>query len=95
MTTSVEAERKTLRAFRPTSARAVHVSCDDCYLVVTLEDGRIVQVPLLWFPRLHAASPVERTECEIAGGGTSLHWAGLDEDLTVANLLAGADTEST
>jgi len=29
------------------------------------------------------------------GGGVSLHWPEIDEDLFVANLQAGADWEST
>jgi hypothetical protein len=69
--------------------------CDADALVVTLEDGRVIQIPLAWFPALAAATPKQRSRCEIAGGGTSLHWEQIDEDLCVANLLAGGDKEST
>ena len=31
---------------------------------------------------------------QIGGGGTSLHWPELDEDLSVAGLMAGADWQS-
>lgn len=87
-------ERQWSRSYRPNSARAVEVTCDADALVVTLEDGRVVQIPLAWFPALASATPKQRARCEIAGGGTSLHWEDIDEDLTVANLLAGGDTTS-
>lgn len=61
---------------------------------VTLMDGRLLSVPLVWFPRLRKGTPEQRAQCEIAGGGISLHWPELDEDLSVAGLLAGADVES-
>lgn len=56
---------------------------------VRLTDGRTVSVPLLWFPRLHAATPEQRLRVEIGGGGRGLHWDELDEDLSVAGPLAG------
>jgi len=62
---------------------------------VTLIDGRIVSVPMIWFPLLHAATPEQRAQYEIGSGGRSLHWPDLDEDLSVAQLLAGADLSST
>jgi hypothetical protein len=71
------------------------VRCDEDFLVVTLEDGRVVQAPLEWFPLLRDATPDQLSRCEIGGGGVSLHWSDIDEDLSVANLLAGGDKEST
>jgi hypothetical protein len=58
---------------------------------VTLTDGRILSVPLIWFPLLHIASPQQRNQYEIGAGGRSLHWPEIDEDLSVAQLLAGAE----
>jgi len=52
-------------------------------------------VPILWFPVLREATPDQRTKYEIGGGGTSLHWPELDEDLSVAGLMAGADLRAT
>jgi hypothetical protein len=40
-----------------------------------------------------AATPKQRKKYEI-GGGIGLHWPELDEDLSVAGLLAGADQAS-
>jgi len=56
---------------------------------VQLADGRIIGVPLAWFPRLLHASPEQRLRYEISGGGQGLHWDELDEDISVAGLLAG------
>ena len=62
---------------------------------VHLRDGRVIGVPLAWFPRLLAATPEQRFKYEIGGGGIGLHWPDLDEDLSVAGLMAGADLNST
>ena len=68
-------------------AQAVHVT--DESLAVDLADGRTVIVPLVWFPRLWHGSAEERSRLEIVGDGAYIHWPDLDEDLTVASLLAG------
>ena len=57
-------------------------------------DGRMLTVPLLWFPRLFAATSEQRAAVEIGGGGISLHWPEIDEDLSVANLMASGDWRS-
>jgi hypothetical protein len=61
---------------------------------VFLTDGRMLSVPLLWFPRLRSATPEQLAQVEIGGGGVGLHWPEIDEDLSVANLMAGADSLS-
>jgi hypothetical protein len=83
------------RAFRPTTALAKSVRFDEAMMHVTLTDGRVISVPLIWFPLLHEASPQQREHYEIDGGGISLHWPEIDEDLSVAGLLDGADWQST
>jgi hypothetical protein len=57
---------------------------------VDLADGRTITVPLSWFPRLEKASPAQRANWRIAGGGFGIHWPDLDEDLSTAGLLRGA-----
>jgi hypothetical protein len=54
---------------------------------VDLSDGRTLGVPLAWFPRLLHASPDARSRVEISRIG--LHWEDLDEDISIAGLLAG------
>ena len=58
-------------------------------LVVGLRDGRVVSVPLTWYPRLASATPSERRRWELVGPGIGIHWPGLDEDVSVEALLAG------
>lgn len=82
------------RAYRPTHALAQSVKFADEMIHVHLTDGRIISAPLIWFPLLYEATPEQRDHYEIGGGGTSLHWPEIDEDLSVAGLLAGADVES-
>jgi hypothetical protein len=79
----------------PTSALAKAVTFDDAAMHISLLDGRSLSIPLVWFPTLYAATPEQRARYEIAGGGISLHWPDLDEDLSIAGLMAGADPRST
>ncbi len=82
------------RSFVPTEALAQSVKFDDDMMHVALTDGRIVSVPLAWFPRLSSATAQQRANCFIGAGGRGLHWDELDEDLSVAGLMAGADWRS-
>ena len=91
MTTSPNERPSLTHSYRPTTALAKAVTLDDITMHVQLTDGRTVSVPLLWFPRLQAAQPEQRLRVEIGGGGRGLHWDELDEDLSVAGLLAGGD----
>jgi len=68
-----------------TSAKAVRF--DDNIMWVELSDGRMLGIPLAWFPRLLHATPEQRQKCELTFSG--LHWDELDEDISVAGLLAG------
>ncbi|HZE62395.1 MAG TPA: DUF2442 domain-containing protein [Pyrinomonadaceae bacterium] len=95
MSTLVGNDAKSQRAFVPTTALAKSVDFDEDTMHVLLTDGRRISVPITWFPLLLKASPEQRTKCEIGGGGTSLHWPELDEDLSVAGLMAGADLQSS
>ncbi|HEX8387487.1 MAG TPA: DUF2442 domain-containing protein [Sphingomonas sp.] len=70
-----------------TSARAIAVRFDDYMMHVDLEDGRELGVPLAWFPRLLHGAPELRRQVTISASG--LHWDELDEDISIAGLLAG------
>ena len=58
-------------------------------LEVVLRDGRILSVPLDWYPRLAHGSPRERQRWRLIGGGIGIHWPDLDEDISISGLLAG------
>jgi len=98
MSTSVESHPKNKpkfrRAYVPKTALAKDVKFADEMMQVLLTDGRIISVPIIWFPLLHEATPEQREQYEIGGGGVSLHWPEIDEDLSVLSLLAGADMQS-
>src|ERR1700685_3969027 len=66
---------------------ATAVRFDEHTMWVDLTDGRTLGVPLAWFPRLLQASPDTRARVEISRVG--LHWEDLDEDISIAGLLAG------
>lgn len=70
-------------------ATARNVTLNDDALVVDLADGRTIGVPLAWLPRLAHATPTEKTNWRLIGDGTGIHWPDLDEDVSVASLLAG------
>ena len=67
------------------SARAVRF--DDNSMWGELSDGRTIGVPYAWFPRLLNATLKQRETVEI--GRFGLHWEDIDEDISIAGLLAG------
>ena len=68
---------------------AQNVKCTDDSLVVELVDGRIITIPVSWFPTLSNASKAQRDNWELLGDGEGIHWPDVDEDLSVAGLLTG------
>jgi hypothetical protein len=70
-------------------ARAQRVDVNEHALVIELVDGRVITVPLAWYPRLWYGTAEERSHIEIIGDGTLIHWPDLDEDLSVTGILAG------
>lgn len=74
-------------AANPVLASAV--VCTDDELIVSLSDGRSLSVPIVWFPRLVKANASERADYELLGNGEGVHWPQIDEDISVAGLLAG------
>lgn len=70
-------------------AKATNLHFDENTMWVDLSDGRQLGIPLAYFPRLLQATPEQRTNFIISGGGTGLHWEELDEDICVEGLLAG------
>jgi hypothetical protein len=78
----------------PTVLRG-RVEISDDTLSVELSDGRAIAVPLVWFPRLVHGTDQERNYWRPIGQGQGIHWPDLDEDISVASLLAGnRSTES-
>jgi hypothetical protein len=70
--------------------RVAGVEFDENSLSVALMDGRTISAPLVWYPRLLGATPAQRQNWQIAGGGYGIHWPDIDEDLSTEGLLRGA-----
>jgi hypothetical protein len=70
-------------------ALAIRVDVSADTLSVELADGRTIAVPLAWYPRLAHATAEERGSWRLIGSGQGIHWPPIDEDISVANLLAG------
>jgi hypothetical protein len=74
---------------------AVDVRATDDRLVIELEDGRTISLPLSWYPRLLHSTPEERSNYRLIGGGSGIHWSDLDEDLSVEDMLAGRRSQES
>ena len=68
-------------------ATPVGVACDNDNLKVQLNDGRVLQAPLWWFPRLASAMPEARARVELSPMG--MHWPEIGEDISIASILRG------
>jgi hypothetical protein len=69
------------------SVRAMSVRFDQDNMWAELSDGRMLGVPLAWFPRLPRATREQCEACRLSGRG--VHWEALDEDVSITGLLAG------
>lgn len=72
-----------------TDNRVKEVSVTEELITFHLMDGRVVSVPLAWSWRLTEATPDQRNNFEIIGDGYGVHWADVDEDLSVEGMFHG------
>ncbi len=70
-------------------ALAENASVTEDSLIVDLDDGRTISVPLAWFPRLLHGTEEERNNWRLIGKGEGIHWPDLDEDISVEGILFG------
>lgn len=73
----------------PLETLATAVVVTDEFLRVELNDGRTLCAPLVWYPRLQHGTVAERADWRLTGKGQGIHWPLLDEDISIAGLLAG------
>lgn len=71
----------------PTISFAKNVSFKDDMICVSLMDGREINVPLTWFPKLSNATSEQLNNWRLIGRGVGIHWEDLDEDISVSGLL--------
>jgi hypothetical protein len=74
--------------------RVENISFTEDTISVDLMDGRVITVPLAWYPRLLKATPDQQLNWEICGGGYGIHWDDIDEDLSTEGMLRGAPAPS-
>jgi hypothetical protein len=73
---------------QPILPRANDIRFDSDSFWVSLSDGRVVGVPLAWFPRLAQGNADQRRDFFISPSG--IHWEALDEDISIATILGGS-----
>lgn len=76
-------------------AKVKNVSTAAGKLTVWVNDGRVLSLPLDWYPSLKSATPAERSRWRKSSAGYGIHWPALDYDLSVEGLLAGAKEART
>ncbi|MCU0468854.1 MAG: DUF2442 domain-containing protein [Arcicella sp.] len=67
--------------------RAINIWFDPKRIYAELTDGRVVGMPLSWFPRLEKATDTQRNQFEFWNNGAWIHWEELDEDLSADGFL--------
>ena len=73
------------------SFTAVNISITDEDLIVNLDDGRKISVPLYYFPKLENAGKEKLSKYELICRGTGIRWPEIDEDISVSGLLGLPD----
>lgn len=71
------------------SLLAVRAWVKERSVFIELADGRQVNFPASRFPRLATASDQQLAEVSLRLNGGALRWETLDEDITVAGIVAG------
>ena len=66
---------------------ATKIWFDEERMFTLLSDGRVIGIPLGWFPRLLKAPQALRDKYELWRDGQWIHWEELDEDLSVEAML--------
>ena len=69
------------------SKKAINVAFENSKMILFLEDGRELSIPLEWFPRLRKATDEQLNKWRLIGKGEGIHWEEIDEDILVENLL--------
>jgi hypothetical protein len=69
------------------SKNAIDIVFLNSKMIVFLEDGRELSIPLEWFPRLRKATAEQLNKWRFIGRGEGVHWDEIDEDISIENLL--------
>lgn len=66
---------------------ATKIWFDGNNLCLLLSDGHEITTALSKFPRLQKATDKQRQNWRLIGKGRGIHWADIDEDISVSALL--------
>ncbi len=69
------------------------VSFSDTHAMIELADGRIIGVPLHFFPLLEAASDEERQNYQL--GSSEVYWEDIDDGIDLTAMLSGLYLETS
>ncbi len=69
------------------SKNAINIAFSNSKMIVFLEDGRELSIPLEWFPTLRKATIEQLNKWRFIGNGEGVHWDEIDEDISIENLL--------
>ncbi len=69
------------------SSNATNVAFTDTKMIIFIEDGRELSIPLEWFASLRNATSEQLNNWRLIGKGEGIHWEDLDEDISVECLL--------
>ena len=58
-------------------------------IIFDMADGRRIEAPLWWYPRLHAATAGQRSRWEILPFGDAVGWEEIDEYISAKALIVG------
>ncbi len=59
------------------------------FIIFEMADGRRIEAPLWWYPRLQAASEEPRTPWELLPRGDAVGWEEIDEYISAKALIIG------
>jgi hypothetical protein len=74
-------------SFSDLKIKSIETTADT--LTVELMDGRVLAVPLAFYPTLLHATDAERKNCQPIGAGYGIEWPELDYHLSVEGLMQG------
>lgn len=77
-------------AHSKTEPRIRSVDVSDAAISATLEDGRVISIPLSWSWRIESATPDQRCRFEISPSWYGVHWPDIDEDISARGMLEGS-----
>ena len=87
LTKSVTARKRTVRPVRSTRAKDVEFLADT--LIITLQDGQTMDIPLdgvAWLRWLLDATPEQRAKWSLEPGGFAIYWEELDDGIEIEHL---------